>query len=203
MIEEIARDSARIFGPDSMSEANALLIAGGAYNTSYQFDEALRVLHRAQAIYALTHGNAPNGDVAVVAYQLGTAYDYGKIDSDKALSWYAKAYAVGELTFGPESGNVGAFAADYGALLRKRGDYAAAEPVLRKAARLTALNSPIGNGFMSRLNLALVLARRGQWDEVRSLVAECEAADGEFREDPEFKGDWETLRAMLARQDPV
>lgn len=201
MIEEIARDSARIFGPDSMSEANALLIAGGAYNTSYQFDEALRVLHQAQAIYALTHGNAPNGDVAVVAYQLGTAYDYGKIDSEKALSWYAKAYAVGELAFGPESGNVGAFAADYGTLLRKRGDYAAAEPVLRKAARLTALNSPIGNGFMSRLNLGLVLARRGQWDEVRSLVTECEAADSEFREDPEFKSDWETLRAMLARQD--
>lgn len=200
-LEEVARDSARIYGPGSVAEANALLVAGGAYNTAYKFPEALRVLRRAQEIYANVHGIAPNGDIAVVAYQLGTAYDYGKIDAVKALSWYAKAYEVGKIAFGAESGNVAAFGADYGTLLRRRGDYAAAEPVLRVASAGTRIDSPIGNGFMSRLNLAIVLARRGQWDEVRTLVAECETAAAELREDPEFKADWEALRAALARQE--
>jgi serine/threonine-protein kinase len=199
-LEQIARDSVRIYGPGSVSEANALLIAGGAYNTSYQFPDALRVLHRAHAIYAKVHGDAPNGDIAVVAYQLGTAYDYGKIDADQALSWYAKAYEVGKIAFGAESGNVGAFAADYGTLLRRRGDHAAAEPVLRVASRQTRLDNPIANGFMSRLNLAIVLAQREQWDEARALAAECETADAKLREDPAFKADWDALRTALARQ---
>ncbi|MBL8300962.1 MAG: serine/threonine protein kinase [Rhodanobacteraceae bacterium] len=201
MIEEVARESARIYGENSLSEANALLIAGGAYNTTYNFAAALKVLQRAEAIYAHIHRDAPNGDIAVVAFQLGTAYDYGKIDAEAALKWYAKAYEVGQIAFGVESGNVGAFAADYGTLLRRRGDFTAAEPVLRKAARITPLDSPIGNGFMSRLNLGIVLAQRGQWDEVRTLVAECEKADAEFREDPEFKADWEALRTALAQQN--
>ncbi len=75
--------------------------------------------------------------------------------------------------------------------------------MLRKAAKQTALNSPIGNGFMSRLNLAMVLAKRGQWDEVATIVAECEQAEAEFREDPEFKADFEALRAEVAKRSGV
>ncbi|WP_313917147.1 serine/threonine-protein kinase [Tahibacter sp.] len=200
LIAEAAADSARMYGPDSVSEANAWLVAGGANITAYRFPQALEVLHKAQAIYAKVHGDAPSGDIAVVAYQLGVAYDYGKIDAAAALKWYAKAYEVGQVAFGKESGNIGSFAADYGTLLRKSGDFAAAEPVLRRASMNTKLDNPLGNGFMARMNLAIVLARRERWDEVAALVAECEQADAEFREDPEFKADWEALRAALARK---
>ncbi|WP_166654243.1 serine/threonine-protein kinase [Tahibacter aquaticus] len=200
LIEEVAADSARMYGPDSISEANSLLVAGGANINAYRFPQALAVLHKAQAIYAKVHGDAPNGDIAVVAYQLGVAYDFGKIDTAAALKWYAQAYTVGQVAFGKESGNVGSFATDYGALLRKSGDFAAAEPVLRRASANTNLANARGNGFLSRMNLAIVLARRGQWDEVATLVAECEQADARFREDPDFKADWDALRAALARQ---
>lgn len=200
VIEEVAADAARQYGPGSISEANALLIAGGANITAHRFPQALLALRKAQAIYAKIHGDAPSGDIAVVAYQLGVANDYGKIDTAEALKWYAKAYEVGQIAFGKESGNVGSFAADYGTLLRKSGDFATAEPVLRRASMNTKLSNPLGNGFMSRMNLAIVLARRGLWDEVAALVAECEQADAEFREDPEFKADWDALRAALARR---
>ena len=200
LIEEVAADSARMYGPDSASEANALMVAGGANINAHRFPQALAVLHKAQAIYAKIHGDAPNGDIAVVAYQLGVAYEYGKIDTAAALKWYAQAYAVGQIAFGKESGNVGSFAADYGTLLRKSGDFAAAEPVLRRASANTRLASPQGNGFLSRMNLAIVLARRGLWDEVATLVAECEQADAKLREDPDLKPDWVALRAALARR---
>lgn len=200
LIREVAADSARLYGPGSSSEANAWLIAGGAHIGMRRFTEAVDVLHRAQAIYAKIHADAPNGDIAVVAYQLGVAYDYGKIDPAAALRWYAQAYEVGQIAFGKESGNVGSFAADYGTLLRKHGDYAAAEPVLRRARANTQPDNRLGNGFMSRLNLGIVLARRGLWDEVATLVAECERADAVFREDPDFKSDWDALRAALAQR---
>jgi serine/threonine-protein kinase len=200
LIEEAAADGARMYGPNSVTEANAWLVAGGANITALRFPQALVVLHKAHAIYARIHGDAPSGDIAVVAYQLGVAYDYGKIDTAAALKWYAKAYEVGQIAFGKESGNVGSFAADYGTLLRKSGDFAAAEPVLRRASMNTKLSNPLGNGFMSRMNLAIVLAKRGVWDEAAALVAECEQADAEFREDPEFKADWDALRTALARQ---
>lgn len=199
-LDEIARESARIYGENSASEANALLVSGGAHISSGKLAQALVPLHRAQAIYARIHGDAPNGDIAVVAYQLGTAYDYGKVDAEKARFWYAKAYEVGQIAFGPDAGNVGAFAADYGTLLRKLGDHATAEPVLRVASRITKLENPRGEGFMSRMNLAIVLAKRQQWDEVAKLVAECEKADAEFHQDPDFKPDWDALRAALAKQ---
>lgn len=203
LIEQVAADSARLYGPGSVSEANALLISGGANITALRFPQALVVLHKAQTIYAKVHGDAPSGNIAVVAYQLGVAYDYGKIDSAAALKWYAQAYEVGQVAFGKESGNIGSFAADYGTLLRKSGDFAAAEPVLRRAAANTKLDNPLGNGFMSRMNLAIVLAKRQQWDEVAALVAECEKADAEFHQDPDFKPDWDALRAALARHQAL
>ena len=190
-----------MYGPNSISEANAFLVAGGANITAYAFSRRRWwCCTRRRPSTPRIHGDAPSGDIAVVAYQLGVAYDYGKIDVAAALKWYAKAYEVGQVAFGKESGNIGSFAADYGTLLRKSGDFAAAEPVLRRASANTTLDNPLGNGFMSRMNLAIVLARRGLWDEVATLVAECEQADAEFREDPEFKGDWDALRAALARQ---
>lgn len=200
LIGDVAADSARMYGPGSVSEADALLIAGGSHINASQFPQALVVLHKAQAIHAKIHGDASSGNSAVVAHQLGVAYDHGNIDAAAALKWYAQAYAVGQIAFGKDSANVGSFAADYGTLLRKSGDFAAAEPVLRRASANTKLTSPNGNGFLSRMNLAIVLARRGQWDEVAALVAECEQADTQFREDPDLKPDWDALRAALTRQ---
>jgi eukaryotic-like serine/threonine-protein kinase len=200
LLDEAAADSARMYGPDSMSEANARMIAGIANIAARRFSQALVMLHKAQATYARIHGDAPNGDIAMVAYRIGIAYDHGGIDTAAALKSYAKAYEVGQIAFGKDSANIGSLAADYGALLRKSGDFAAAEPVLRRASTNTKLTDPLGSGFRSRMNLATVLAKRERWDEVAALVAECEQADARFRQDPEFKADWDALRAALAKR---
>jgi eukaryotic-like serine/threonine-protein kinase len=188
----------RIFGPESLSVANTCLVLGDALNKTKRFQEAVTTLKRAHKIYQTVHGDAPNGDLAAVANNLAISYGWGKVDPSKEMEWRAKAYEIGLIAFGPNSRNVGSFATDYGALLRRDGQYEKAEPILRIAR--TNMSMETSYGFMARLNLAMVLAQKKLWQEVRVLVAECEAGDPAYRQDPYFKADWDNLRAELARQ---
>jgi eukaryotic-like serine/threonine-protein kinase len=198
MLRELLTRQERIYGPESLSVANTCLVLGGGLNKANRFSEAVVPLMRAHKIYAKVHGDAPNGDMAAVANNLAISYGWGKVDPSQEMQWRAKAYEVGLIAFGPHSANVGSFATDYGALLRQAGQFQKAEPILRIARANMSMETAYG--FMARMNLALVLAQQKRWQEVRELVAECEAGDPAYQQDPYFKADWDGLLSDLARR---
>ncbi len=197
LLEKLLVRQERIFGAQSMSVANTCLVMGDALNKSKRYSDAVLVLTRAFQIYSKVHGDAPNGDLAAVANNLAISYGWGKVDPSKEMQWRAKAYEIGLIAFGPDSRNVGSFATDYGALLRKQGQYEKAEPILRIARKNMDIDTSYG--FMARMNLAIVLAKQKRWDEVSTLVVECESGDPSYRIDPYFKAEWDQLLAELAR----
>lgn len=197
LYQSLLQQQEAVYGPDSLAVANTLLGISGTQIEIDDYKGSLATLQRAYPIFAAVHGDAPNGDLAAVSYNLGIVYDYGGIDQRKAAEWYGNAYEISLQAFGPNSRNVGSFATDYGTMLRRIGDYEKAEPVLRIARHNMSLDTSYG--FLARLSLAIVLSKRQAWDEVRSLIAECESGNPAYPKDPYFKKDWDELRAELAR----
>jgi eukaryotic-like serine/threonine-protein kinase len=196
IFSDLLADNIRIYGADSISAAKTLLGIGMSQLVDGEATSAVQSFQRAYDIYSAVHGESAHGDIAAAAYNLGLAYDFGKIDAGKALEWYEKAFDVGVAAFGPNSYSVGAFATEYGTMLWRSGDLAKAEPVLRTAYALTTVDSP--GGIRARLSLAQVLAAKGRWSEVASIIAECESGGREILKDPDFAVELEALRSRLS-----
>jgi eukaryotic-like serine/threonine-protein kinase len=196
IFSDLVADNIRIYGSDSMSAAKSLMGVGMSQLVDGEATSALQSFQRAYGIYSAVHGDGASGDVAAAAYNLGLAYDFGKIDTGKALEWYEKAFDTGITAFGPNSLSVGAFATEYGTMLWRTGHLTKAESVLRTAYPLTTVDSP--GGIRARLSLAQVLAAKRSWNEVATIIAECESGGREILKDPDFAVELEALRGRLS-----
>ena len=157
----------RELADDPELQATLLDTIGQAYSTLGVYDQAELLLERAYALRSKTLGDG-NTDVADTLFKLAVAIrQQGQYK--KAEPFYRKSLAIRERNLGEHNTAVAESLSQLGECLYLENRDDDAEPLLRRAV---ALDRELSSDSISRQYLALLLKRKGDYQEALQLLRE-------------------------------